>query len=769
MSVQTSQCDAQGRFKGDNTMRHLIISRPNGLSQAKAAMLGGLLLCMSGATHAFNFDFGEVTGSLDSQASLGAAVRTEDPDEDLIGKGNLNPGLCLRDTGNDQDPATTGGNGCNSSSNPNLNDAYVAAPGTFAVNGDQGNLNYDKGDLVSGAFKITSDLNLNWKGWGALVRGSYFYDAVNVDLKDQHPDTTFQPAETKRPKAVKNDIGTDLTRLDTYIYGTVPFFGDRQMSVRLGDQVLNWGESTFLLPNSVNHIAPPSIPRLRAPAFDVKELFVPVGMLYLGTEIMPNLSIEGFYQYDWKPAVADPVGGFFSTSDIAGAGGTHAMLSFGKAAEDPTQSYDPRDNGDDATGLFSSSSRTILRTADRVPDDGGQYGFKLAYFAEALNGGTELAFYHSNTHSRFPIASFNATNGTCIGPGATTPAQALADCGGAVPGVGPIGRLGLMNEPLPVETATVFLEYPEDIKLYGLSFNTTIGDWAWSGEVAYRPNQPLQLHSVDLLLAAVQPAFPANDIPICAGPGGAPIACAPGTPTVAMIPGRRSAAPDFVETRYRGNTVTPGMYIPGFESMKVANYGMTFLNTVSASNPLKADQILIIFELGATQIFDMPGVDELQFNAAGAVSHISSGADGSVGVGGNQLGAGCLFMDSDTEIPTMPTASRACRQNPTAEDPKAFVDDFAWGFRHVYLFRYQDVFWGVNLEPLVGIFKDIDGIAPGPGENFIENRDTYLLGLRWDYLNKWSGELRYTGESGGGVNNARIDRDNLLLNVRYEF
>jgi hypothetical protein len=405
---------------------------------------------------------------------------------------------------------------------------------------------------------------------------------------------------------------------------------------------------------------------------------------------------------------------------------------------------------------------------DRKPGDGGEYGVKLSYFAENFNGGTEFAFYHTNTHSKLPVVSLFAANGTCIGDGSgALAALGPLECGPPAPGTGPIGFLGLAREPLPVETVRVFVEYPEDVRLYGLSFNTTIGDWAWSGEVAYRPNQPLQIHSTDLLLAGVQPAFPAQDVPVCAGAGmivpgfPAPIGdCLPGLPLVAVIPGRRSAAPDFVETRYRGNTVTPNAYVQGFEPMKVANFGTTFLNTISASNPLKADQIIVVFELGATKVFDMPGLDELQFNAAGADTHISPGADGSTGIGGSLLGPGCLANGAD---------ARACRQNPTAEDPRSFPDDLAWGFRNVWVFRYQDVLRGVNLEPLVGWFKDIDGIAPGPGENFIEGRNTYLTGLRFDYLNKWSGELRYTAETGGRANNARLDRDVLSMNLRYEF
>jgi hypothetical protein len=728
-------------------MRNQNRDLPRGKAFVIQGLLGGLLLGLTTTAQAFPFEFGEFKGSLDNAVSLGATWRAEDPDERLIAKSNLNPGLCIR-----RNPDNSfSGNGCNSTSDPSLNAAYVAAPGSFAINGDNGNLNYDKGDLVAGAAKLTSDLNLSWRGLGLFARGSYFYDAVNTNFDEQHPDTTFQPAETSRPRSVEKLLGNDLIRLDTYVFGTVPFIGDRQLTIRVGEQAVNWGESTFLILNSINSINPPSAPALRSPGFDVKELLIPVGMVFMGTEIMPNLSIEGFYQYKFEPVIPDPVGGFFSTSDTFGAGGEYAMLSFGKVPEDPTQSYDPALNPDDATGLLGSSSRTILRGEDREPKDGGQYGFKLSYFAENFNGGTEMAFYHTNTHSRFPIASLIASDASCANT-ATNAVEFVLGCGapgsGLASGRGTngngYGRLMFSggasgNDPLPVETAQVFAEFPEDIRLYGLSFNTTIGDWAWAGEVAYRPNQPLQIHSVDLVLASVNPAFPAADIPL--GPAG-------------TIPGRRSAAPDFVETRYRGNPVQPNQYIQGYESMKVANYGMTLLNTVSASNPFKADQILIVFELGATQVFDMPGIDELQFNAAGAVTHASNGADGTGGVGTDELGGSCV---------------EACRQNPTAQDERAFADEFAWGFRNVYLFRYQDAFMGANLEPLIGIFKDVDGIAPGPGENFIEGRNTYLLGLRFDYLNKWSGEARYTIENGAGIDNGRIDRDIYSLSVRYEF
>ncbi len=51
---------------------------------------------------------------------------------------------------------------------------------------------------------------------------------------------------------------------------------------------------------------------------------------------------------------------------------------------------------------------------------------------------------------------------------------------------------------------TYFVEYPEDIKLWGLSVNTAgPAGIALQGEYSYRPNQPMQLPSAELLGAAL--------------------------------------------------------------------------------------------------------------------------------------------------------------------------------------------------------------------------------------------------------------------------
>ena len=97
---------------------------------------------------AFQFNFGDVDGSLDSTISYGMSWRVEDRDKDIIGRAN-------------------GGN-------------------AYSVNGDDGNLNYDDDKLISQTAKITSDLELRYKNFGLFVRGSAFYDYENEDRDREH-------------------------------------------------------------------------------------------------------------------------------------------------------------------------------------------------------------------------------------------------------------------------------------------------------------------------------------------------------------------------------------------------------------------------------------------------------------------------------------------------------------------------------------------------------------------------------------------------------
>src|SRR5688572_5379886 len=131
-------------------------------ARAPLAAAVALGLLMAPAAQAFEFSRGELTGSLDTTVSYGYSWRVDDRDPDLVGKSWFNPLLCL------QNVPYAAGSPC--SNGVPGSPAQIAAPGRFSANRDDGNLKYDEGDAISSAVKITSEISLNWRTWGAFAR-----------------------------------------------------------------------------------------------------------------------------------------------------------------------------------------------------------------------------------------------------------------------------------------------------------------------------------------------------------------------------------------------------------------------------------------------------------------------------------------------------------------------------------------------------------------------------------------------------------------------
>jgi hypothetical protein len=147
--------------------------------------------------------------------------------------------------------------------------------------------------------------------------------------------------------------------------------------------------------------------------------------------------------------------------------------------------------------VFPAAQLVAPRSKDQEPGNGGEYGLALRAFFPELNN-TEFGLYHVNYHSRTPYVY--GFRGGITAPGGTP-----------VPGCGvfDVPTAGVAGLPAACAFAagragTYFVEYPKDIKLYGLSFNTPgPAGIALQGEYSFRRNQPLQLPSAELLNAAL--------------------------------------------------------------------------------------------------------------------------------------------------------------------------------------------------------------------------------------------------------------------------
>ena len=169
--------------------------------------------------------------------------------------------------------------------------------------------------------------------------------------------------------------------------------------IRVGDQVLSWGESTFIQ-NGINVINPYDVSKLRVPGSELKEGLVPVGMVSASLSPTEDVTFEGFYQYDWEKVEIDPTGYYWSTNDFAGKSGDRVLLGFG----------DWSDLGTSWQGAILPYKVTddrfmmVPRGDTETPSDDGQYGLAARVYAPGLNN-TEFGFYFINYHSRLPTLS----------------------------------------------------------------------------------------------------------------------------------------------------------------------------------------------------------------------------------------------------------------------------------------------------------------------------------------------------------------------------
>lgn len=680
------------------------------------------LACFSGSAAAVvSWEVGDFSAQFGGMLSMGAAWRMEQRSTDLIGKLNV-PGqqdLCTQDD-------------CMSlSGDLEPNQRLIDARGSFAgSNGDNGNLNYDQYDLISAAVRLSPELTMTWGPLIAEVKGIGFYDPVNDGFDETHPNTRFQPASTPRTSSIEKRFARGFKLREAYVGVELPI-GETPWLLTAGNQVLRWGEANLTLFNTLNEVSPLDGVVARMPGFSVSEAYQAIPAIVLAGDLGNSWSFEAIYQLQWRGVEIDPSGSFFSINDTAGGGG-YALTGIGQFSEDPDRLYTPAG----LSGLLSQASRTIYLLPDSTgePEDAGQYGLQLKYFAENVNGGTEFGLYYLHYHSRVPYLSLYAADASCTRDAASNSfVEALLVCRGFNSALNPIGL-----EPLPTDTERPFLDYPEDIDLLGVSFNTSIGSWAVSGEYAFRLNMPLQVHLTDLLFASTAPAFPVEDIEI-------PLDL--GALTLFTLPGHRRTAPDFV-SRYRGlDAYQAGQFIAGYERFQVGQLVLGGIRSFGPENPIGADQVTVVVEAGLTHILGLPSLDRLQLEGQGDRTHYSPGADGT----GDPQGA----PDS-------------LRINPT-QQTDGFATEFSWGYRVLTRLTYGNAIGDIALHPTLVFFHDIQGVSPSVIDNYLEGRMFGVVALDADFTQSFSGGVQYQIYAGAGQRNLRKDRDNISINLRYAF
>jgi len=463
--------------------------------------------------------------------------------------------------------------------------------GLGGSNTDSATLNYGQGDRFSTPLKLITDLELRKGDFGGLVRVKAWYDQSLEDekvrfghqnndynggrggLNSRPPLLPYNPcpgatqiiggqpycAPGTWPTAKLSDEGfEDLQKfsgvylLDAYAYGTFQV-GDSDLQLRLGRQVVNWGESVFF--QGVNQINPIDVTALRRPGTEVKEVLLPVLMAYTNWGFSFG-SLEAFYQFQWDNSPIDSCGMYWGPAEgliSAETAGCLSTASIGGAANPVAQ----------ARGFSFSALK------GREASDSGQFGLALRFPVEAID--TEFGLYGMNIHARVPVIS--ARMGTHPSAPIRTPGLPFPIFNPAANGglggwfsqvVSNVPQYGFLSPAdfhrtlaaaggTPVTPAGGFWEYPEDIQIYGLSAATTLFGWSVAAEASYQADVPVQINGNDLLQAAL----------LGAGPYGA-------AGRAAVVQGLGTELPGydrFDKTQFQVNTVKTFSDVLGAESL----------------------------------------------------------------------------------------------------------------------------------------------------------------------------------------------------------
>lgn len=586
-----------------------------------------------------DFQIGDFDLSVNSTVSVGTAFRTQGPDRKLF-----------------------------ATSNPNSDGVTGLAPSSTT---DDGNLNFAKGDAYTTIIKGLHDFDLKKENYGFFGRVKWFYDQTlnNEEVFHGHAPNGYVRNSKLQDSGFHPYSRFDgIDVLDAFGYVNTNI-GGMPLDVRLGRQVISWGESSLIF-SPISGLNTLDLSALRRPGVDLKEAFTPTENLYFNLGLSDNTSLEAFYQLRWRKTVTEGCGTYFASNDIIGDGcGLVTLASVG-----------PDRNGFIASQTNPFGIGGVQRGLDDQPDDGGQFGFALRHYASELD--TEFGAYYLNYHSRLPIVSAlkqTVPNGTFVAPIA--------------------GQEGF--------TGRYIAEYPEDIAILGTSFATNVGGWAWSGELSYAMDVPIQINTADILLSVLNPGYGAGS---------------------------------YFGQRY--SSAGLGQKVSGFDQFDVTQIQSTLIKTFDRA--LGSSQVVFLGEVGATFVSGLPE---------------ANGQAGAAGIPGARYGRSPVFG----------TASGVGLNAPDGQTAAGFVTDFAWGYRLRTAATYRDLMFGTDFIPSISWSHDVDGWSPEPGQAFNEGRQSIALGLGLEFDANTKASVSYVKFVDSAEFDVFRDRDFVSFTGSYSF
>ena len=353
-----------------------------------------------------------------------------------------------------------------------------------SINSDDGRLNFDKGDAYSAPIRLTTEIEASRGPIRAFARINAWHDAIMMDEDFNRGGSLTDDGE--------ENAGQNIELLDAFVsydgdVGSMPY------TLRVGKQVINWGEATFI-PGGNSAFNPIDVAALRRPGAEIKEALLPVEALYGSIAVTQDLSLEA-YVGGWEHyrleaggtpmGVSDSftdgvsggnpedvyyIGGGFKSGDQFACDGVAPLTA--AAGGDPASPYAASAGiigailaipgavncaqGKDAITDWDEGQAEVQRTASGdtnivtgLDDEDGdeQFGLAVRYYSEALNS-TEFALYYQKGDSRLPYISYNTGGEIGIKASSVSSKSSTVGRGAGIAGCALMGQTTAANAAL---------------------------------------------------------------------------------------------------------------------------------------------------------------------------------------------------------------------------------------------------------------------------------------------------------------------------------
>ncbi|WP_322070937.1 DUF1302 domain-containing protein [Paraburkholderia bannensis] len=245
------------------------------------------------------------------------------------------------------------------------------------INGDDGDRNFKADKLMQNQANILGEVNLKHDDWGVFVRADAFYDQVyhRPNYNDAPDTVNHSGAYNQFTGDTSYWAGARPQLLAAYAYNTF-HIGKTNLNVKVGDQVLAWGESVFF-PNIAGAQGPADATKSYVAGAEVKDILLPVPQISAQWQLATNFSVLGYWQFAFEHNDLTAPGSYFSYSDVTGPG---------------------------AQFLIGPGGTLIPRGADIKPNNNDQWGIGARW---RVFGDTEIGAYYLHYNDMNPSVVFS--------------------------------------------------------------------------------------------------------------------------------------------------------------------------------------------------------------------------------------------------------------------------------------------------------------------------------------------------------------------------